>query len=133
MSDKITKEVAQSEFDQWFEARKLPKTRREGDAEAMANEFVCAIEEGYIEINEDLSIDLALREPLTEKINLSMLHFASRITAGVLQRCMSGIKSDDSQGRQIATIAALTGEVAGNIRALGTIDYSIAAVITGFH
>jgi len=131
--EKVSEEIAQKEFDDWFEARKLPGTRRKGDAESIVKEMVCAISEGYIVINEDLGVDLILREPLKNAISLSKLTFKNRITAGELQAKMGQLKADDSNGRQIAVIAALTDEVGGNIRALGSIDYSICTVISAFY
>lgn len=129
--DKVNKEVAQKEFDQWFENRKLPKTRREGDAEELMKELVCAIEEGYLTIHEDGSVELKLREPIMGEHQVNSLKFKSRITAGELQAKTSYAK--DVAGKQIATIAALTDEVGGTIRALGTVDYSIAVVISTFY
>lgn len=132
--EKITKEVAQLEFDNWFESRKLPATRREGDSEDMVKEFVCAISEGYVVINnENNGVELLLREPLSTPQPLSKLTFKPRITAGELQSKTAYVKPNDAQGRQIATIAALCDEVGGTIRALGSVDYSIAAVISAFY
>lgn len=127
----VKKEVAQKEFDQWFENRKLPKTRREGDNEEFVKELVCAIEEGYVVILEDGGVELKLREPISGEYPVNSLKFKSRITAGELQAKTSYAK--DSAGKQIATLAALTDEVGGSIRALGSVDYSIAVVISTFY
>lgn len=129
--DKVNKDVAQKDFDRWFEAKKLPKTRKEGDNEAMVNELLGSVEEGFIILNDDGSVILKLREPLTGERPLSELNFLPRLTAGELMSKTSYAKS--SQDKQIATIAALSGEVGGTIRALGTIDMSLAAVISAFY
>jgi hypothetical protein len=128
---KIEKEVAQADFDRWFEVKKLPKTRREGESESMVNELLGSIEEGFIVLQDDGGVKLFLREPLTGERPLNELNFVPRLTAGQLMSKTGYAKT--SQEKQVATIAAFSDEVGGTIRALGTIDLTIAAVITNFY
>lgn len=131
----VAREVAQAEFDRWFDSKKLPKTRKEGkDSESVANEIINAIEEGYLVVDDENKMIYSLKFPVGAEGNkIDKLTFVNRISAGALQAKTSYVKSDDQQGRGIATIAALTNEVGGTIRALDSVDYGLAMSITVFY
>jgi hypothetical protein len=131
----VAREVAEKEFDRWFESKKLPNTRREGkDAESIVNEIVNAIEEGYLVVSDENEMIYSLKFPVgNADKQIDKLTFVNRISAGTLQAKTNYVKSDDQQGRSIATIAALTGEVGGTIRALDSVDFGLAMSITVFY
>jgi hypothetical protein len=130
---KVNKEVAQAEFDRWFENKKLRSSRREGDAEELMNEIVLAIQDGDIVITDDFEAIQNLKFPITQPVEITQLKFVARIQTGTLMQKTASVKQGDSQGRSIATIAALTNEVGGTIRALDSVDFALAACISAFY
>lgn len=129
--EKISREVAINEFERWFESKKLPQTKRGGDMEAVENELIEAICDGRIIITDNFEIKQTLVFPIKNG-ELTDLTFVHRIPTGELQAKTAYVKKDDNQGRITATIAALTKEVGGTIRALDTADFSLASCIATY-
>ncbi len=134
MESKVTKEMAQSEFDRWFESKKLPKTRREGDALPLVEEMVSAIEEGTLVIDEENKITQVLKFPIViaQREPVKELVYVNRVQAGTLASRTAWAK-DDKEQKLIAKISVLTGCEAGVIRALDSIDHQIASIISAFY
>jgi hypothetical protein len=133
---KIEKSIAIKEFERWFESKKLSSTKRgenDEDMQKVEDELICAISDGKLIVEDDNKLTLNLQWPLDlPSGTLDKLTFVHRISAGELQSKTSHVKPKDAQGRITASIAALTGEVGGTIRALSDVDYSTASCIATY-
>lgn len=135
--NKLTRELAIAEFEKWFESKKLPGTKRaENNPDAMdgiEKEMIMAFQEGRIIVNDDMTLTMFLQMPLENNGNkLTELVFAHRIQAGKIQSRTAHVKPNDLQGRILFTIAALTDQEGGIIRALYDVDYNLASNIATY-
>jgi hypothetical protein len=131
--EKVTEEIAKQEFERWFNSKKLSASYRKESYEAIEVQMVDAIVDGFIIVNEDNTLTLKLAWPLSNPNEVNELKFVHRMTTGELQSKTAYVKDlKDQQGKMIATIAALTGQVGGIIRALDSSDYSRAGCIASY-
>ena len=131
---KVTKELAQIEFNKWATAKKIKESSRES-YKVIEEKIIEAICEGILILNDKLEWEHTLEFPIEgEGIkSTSILTYKLRIATGVLNVAFKGIKPDESDERLVAMIAALTGEPKGIIKALDTsTDYSIASCIATY-
>jgi hypothetical protein len=131
---KVTREIAEAEFMEWFEAKKLPKNLLDKNADDK-EAIISAIEEGVLSKDEDNKFIQALNFPVDngsgEKI--AQLTFAFRVSEGVLAASMKGIKTDDLIGQiSICYVSVLTGQNKGIIRALDPSDSYLGKKIAAF-
>lgn len=131
--EKMTEEIAKQEFERWFNSKKLSASYRKESYEAIEAQMVDAIIDGFIIVNDDNTLTLKLAWPLSQPNEITELKFVHRMTTGELQSKTAYVKDlKDSQGKMIATVAALTGQVGGIIRALDSSDYSRAGCIASY-
>jgi hypothetical protein len=129
----IAREIAEKEFMQWFEAKKLPKNlleKNSDDKEAIVN----AIEEGKLVLNEDNTFVQKLSFPVSfGDTSINELTFKFRVQEGELAASMRGIKTEDLIGQiSICYVAVLTGQNKGIIRALDPSDSYLGKKIAAF-
>lgn len=129
----IAREIAEKEFMQWFEAKKLPKNlleKNSDDKEAIVN----AIEEGKLVLNEDNTFTQKLSFPVSfGDTSISELTFKFRVQEGELAASMRGIKTEDLIGQiSICYVSVLTGQNKGIIRALDPSDSYLGKKIAAF-
>jgi hypothetical protein len=90
------------------------------------------IEAGYLTVNDDNSLTYKLKVPIENEdgeVAREELKFKPRITVRDRNKYMKGIKPTDSEGRQIALVAALTGENKGIISHLYDEDWEVCSAI----
>ncbi len=127
---KVSEEIARKDFERWFESKKLPETKRKNEYEVLEQELIEAIMDGSLIVNEDNTLTLKLAWPLTSPNAVESLNFVHRIQTGELQSKTAYAK--DQSGKLIATVAALTGQVGGVIRALDPVDFGRAGAIAAY-
>lgn len=129
----IAREIAEDEFMQWFEAKKLPKNlleKNSDDKEAIVN----AIEDGRLVLNEDNTLVQKLSFPVSiGDTSINELTFKFRVQEGELAAAMRGIKTEDIIGQiAICYVSVLTGQNKGIIRALDPSDSYLGKKIAAF-
>lgn len=130
----IQKEIAEQEFMSWFEAKKLPKSLLEKNADDKEG-IISAIEEGVLCLNpDDNTWTQILRFPITVGNEvIKDLKFKFRVQEGELSSSMRGIKTEDLIGQiSICYIAVLTGQNKGIIRSLDPADSWVGKKIAAF-
>lgn len=131
--EKITEEIAVQEFERWFLSKKLSSSYRKSHYEEIEKQMIDAIMDGYLIVNDDFTLTLKLAWPLTEPNEVQELKFVHRMQTGVLQSKTAYVKDPkDQQGKLIATVAALTGQVGGIIRALDPVDFGRAGSVASY-
>ena len=70
--------------------------------------------------------------PIGDGGKINKLVFKPRLTVGEIHNNLKGIKSNDTDARIYAYIAALTDQPIGVIRSLDTEDYRVASSIVVF-
>ena len=131
---KVTREIAEKEFMEWFEAKKLPVNLLDKNADDK-EAIISAIEEGILSKDEDNKFTQILNFPIDNGSGekLSKLEYAFRVSEGVLAASMKGIKADDLIGQiAICYVSVLTGQNKGIIRALDPSDSYLGKKIAAF-
>lgn len=129
----ITKEVAESEFNKWFEAKRLPDyllEKNQDDKDAI----IAAIQDGRLSLNENNEFIQKLLFPVQTGSNeISELKYRFRVPEGELAASTRGVKPDDLIGQlSICYISTLTGLQKGIIRSLDPADSLIGKKIAAF-
>lgn len=128
---KVTEEVATSEVTAWLDFKKISPSKR-NDKKDQIKQLVNAIIDGDIEINEDNEIVQKLKTELGDKKQITEFKYKPRITVGAVQQHLQKIATSDADGRVVCYIQALTGQPAGIIKGLDSVDYDIAQTIAIF-
>jgi hypothetical protein len=130
---KVSEEIAIQDFERWFESKRLPETKRRDEFIGIEKEMIEGICDGSLIVNDDFTITLKLAFPLSEPNEVSELKFVHRMATGVLQSKTAYVKDPkDQAGKLTATIAALTGQVGGIIRALDPVDFGKAGCVASY-
>lgn len=132
MKTKVSPEIAQSEINQWLDAKHISEKKRssfETQIELLAN----AIEEGnLIRREEDNVLIQKLLFPIGEETPIAELHHKPRIKVSNVQARLKGVKNDDPDGRITAYISAITEQPVGVVRSMDTEDYGLSQSIAVF-
>jgi hypothetical protein len=131
---KVSKELAQEEFEKWAIAKKIKQSVRDS-YKSIEEKIVESISEGILILNENLEWEHTLEFPIEGAgiTSTSLLTYKLRLATGVLNVAFKGIKPDESDERLVAMIACLTGEPKGIIKALdSSTDYSLASCIATY-
>ena len=129
--NKVTKEQAQSEVEAWLDYKKIGSKKRESQ-EAQIETLVDAVAEGDLVLNEDKSFTQKLKFEVGEEIKILELKYRPRLDMSTIHSKLDGVKSSDGDGRVLAYVAALTGQVKSVIKKLDSEDYSVAQSIAIF-
>jgi hypothetical protein len=131
---KVSKEIAEQEFMDWFKAKKLPIYLLEKNADDK-EAIISAIEEGILSKDEDHKFTQILSFPINvpDSEPITKLEYVFRVAEGVLASSMKGIKTDDLIGQiSICYVSVLTGQNKGIIRALDPSDSYLGKKIAAF-
>ena len=130
---KISKEVAQQEFNKWAEAKKISDTKRESNKDC-EEEILNAIMEGHLTLTEENEWKYKLKFHLGKgEMNIvNELTFKLRLTINELNSVSKGLKPSDVEGKLIAYLSAITGESIGLLKTLDTVDYSTVSCIVAY-
>lgn len=128
----ITFEAAEKELIGWLDFKKIGDAKRESNKDAIKT-LASAISEGVLRIESDKTIVHVLKFPIETSEHSTMeLRYRPRVSVKEINRQMTGIKSDNIDGRLIGYAAALTGEVKAFLEKLDSEDNSIAVTIALF-
>ena len=127
-TEKMTPEVAQAEFERWaYETKKLRPVALKKHADACEN-FIDALCDGTLTIEDDGSITQKLAFEIAEK---TQLRYKPRLTVAEINRALSVRGSDQDKGRKMVGI--LTSELDGVIEKMDSNDWAVANAITVFY
>lgn len=130
--EKVTPEMAEEEVQKWLDFKKISPSKRT-DKKDQIKQLVNAIIDGDISINEENEIVQVLKTPIgTGDKQIKEFKYKPRITVGAVQQHLKNIQTSDADGRVVCYIQALTGQSAGMIKGLDSVDYDIAQTIAIF-
>jgi len=123
----LSKEMAITEFEKWFEYKKLPEYLREEKRED-ENQIVSAFMDGRLTMTEENEIKQKLLFPVND--SLEELTFQPRLKVVDLQKVDKA--TSQGVGSIVKLAEALTGEPGGLIRNLDSIDFSLTKSICAY-
>jgi hypothetical protein len=127
----ISKEVATQEIEAWLDAKRVRQSERE-EKQARIDFLTEVIQEGLLVRKEDNTLVYTLLFPIGTELKTSELNFKPRLTIGVVNNYLSGLKATDGDNRMIAYARAVTSAPAETIKALDMEDYAVVSAIVGF-
>jgi hypothetical protein len=133
MLDKVNREQAEKEVENWLDKKKVFQETRERYKEHI--EIITeAVINGALILNEKSEFEHTLLFPLGEGKNddsamIEKLTYRLRITDKLISPHMRGVKSDDVDGRLNALIAAITTQSKSVISNLDSGDKRISTAI----
>jgi|GEM_PF-1080363 hypothetical protein len=126
----MSHDLAASEVERWLDYKQIDDLQRE-DQEGSIKYLISYIKSGHLILNEDYSFTHRLKFPL-DSAGLTILNYKSRVMEKELSSKLMGVRADDTDGRIVAHISALTGQVIGIIKSLDKEDIKIARSIAVF-
>lgn len=129
--NKVTKEQAEIEVNEWLDFKKVGSAKRESQEEQI-KALVNAIAEGDLVLNEKKEFVQTLKVPVGVEIKIETLTYVPRINMETVHAKLQGVKSNDADGRVLAYIAALTGKAKSILKSMDTEDYGVAQAIAIF-
>jgi len=127
----VDKETATKEIESWLDYKKVSPKKRETAKENIEN-LIDAVQEGTLVVNADKTITHKLKFPLEGEASINELCYKPRISSGLVQMHMQGVKSSDLFGTYHAYGAALTTKPKEVIKKLDSEDFSIVQNISLF-
>jgi hypothetical protein len=132
--NKLNYDTAQQEIADWLEFKHISPRKREENAD-MEEILIDNMQMGFLTKNEDYSLTYKLKEPVQTdegEIRLSELTFKPRIRVSELNKRLKGVKVNDAEKRQLAYIAAVTGESTGILGQMFSEDFECCAAIVNY-
>lgn len=128
----IDKEKAEQEISEWLDHKKVSEKGRE-NRKAQIETLVEFIMSGDLILEPDTKKFIhKLKFPLEGEKPVKELTYAPRIFMKTVHQRLTGIKSDDGDGRVCAYVSALTSIPMAVIRQLDTEDYKVCEAIAIF-
>lgn len=135
-NQKVSREQAEKEIKKWLDFKNVGSRKRE-ENEASIEELIESVVEGVISLDADTNaITHKLRVPIMgpeKNVIADKLIYKPRLTVHETQTQLKGIKSNDTDGRVMAYISALSEQSRNVIRYMDTVDYSISQQIVVFY
>lgn len=128
MKSVVSEDQARREIAQWLDVKRVSARKREQykDQEDVLTEAIMA---GDLVVGDN-GLELNLLFPTNDGEGVKVLKFKNRLTVGERQATTKGVAANDSEGRLIAYIAALTDQPVGVIKKLESgEDYERASSI----
>ena len=125
--NKLSKDIALSEFEKWYEYKKLPEYLREEKRDD-ENQIISAFMDGRLVMTEDFELKQTLLFPVND--SLTELTFAPRLKVIDLQKVDKA--TSQGVGSIVKLAEALTGQPGGLIRNLDSIDFSLTKSICNY-
>lgn len=130
--DKVNREVAQAEVISWLDKKKILAGTRERYNDFI-DQLIDAVCEGVLTLETDtFKFQHKLQFPFGDQIKIDSLSYECRLNDKILQQYMRGVKQDDSEGRLLGTVAALTKQPRELLYNMDTVDKKIALAIAIF-
>lgn len=130
----ISIELAEQELDAWVSRKKLLPSRMKAVKEILPV-LVEPLQYGFLTIQADGSIDQKLIEPVCDSNGvpvLSSLKYKARVTPTEQNNAFAATKDKTVEGRTMAMLSLLTGEMPAMINKLENQDRQIADTIALF-
>lgn len=129
MEEKISRDVAEREINDWLDSKKVFDSEKEDKADHI-DILTDAIMNGVLIWNsEEKKLKQRLLFPIDE---IEELNFEHRLNHKMLAPYLKGVSEKDSDGRMLAHIAALTKVNRGILQSLDSRDKKIAISIVIF-
>ncbi len=128
---KVSLEQAQAEVQEWLDYKKITDREREKMQE-FEDVLIDNIVDGYLQIDESYNFTYQMKFPIQDEDGneaLSKLTFKPRLDVLSKDKALRGVKSDDSEGRQIAYVSALTNVAKGLLKKMDTEDNKVCTAI----
>lgn len=125
---KVNFETAMSDVTRWLEHKRVKQ--RKIDANAEINEALAyAIMDGQLILRDDFHWELTLTWPIGQSVD--KLIFKPRMSVFDTKQVNKGVKSDDTMGKIVAYVSALTNQPKGIIEKIemGSDDHEIMTSI----
>lgn len=130
--EKLNRESAEAEVNSWLDYKKISDKKRESYKDNIES-LIDAMVEGILTLDDkEKVITQGLKFPIGEEMKVSELKYRPRITVGMVQAHMAGVKATDADGRITAYVAALTSQPKELIKKLDTEDNAVAQSIAIF-
>ncbi len=132
MEEKVSYEVAESDFRSWLQQNHIPEDKIE-NLESCGKIVIKSIVSGVLILQEDGQ----LKQKLNKEIGAGTgavreLIFNARINRKMVSKFLNGVKPDDSDGRLVAYMAASTGVNKAILTELMPEDQRVADNVTVF-
>lgn len=131
MNQKVTRELATEEVTAWLDKKKVYESTRELQKDSI-EVLVEAITRGDLLLNDKLEFVHKILVPEVFETPISELTYKLRLNDKMLKPHLNGVKTTDAEGRLIAYVSALTGQVKAVLENLDTADKKIALSIAVF-
>ncbi len=128
---KISLDQAQQEVQSWLDYKKITDREREKMQE-FEDVLIDNIVDGHLSLDEKYNFHYNMKFPVMDEDGneaLSELTFKPRLDVLSKDKALRGVKSDDSEGRQIAYVSALTDKAKGLLKKMDTEDNKVCTAI----
>lgn len=105
--EKVSRELAEQEMNSWLDAKKIFASRRENYKDAIET-LIEAIQNGVLILEEGGQFRHKLLFPIQGEMAITELTYKPRLNKKMLETPLKGVKANDSQGRMLAYLQALT-------------------------
>lgn len=130
MAEKVSKEIALNEVNNWLDFKKVSEKKREGYKENIET-LADFISDGVLSLQENVFTQ-QLNFAVGDGGTITKLEYKPRLNMKVVNEQLQGVKATDADGRIVAYIAALTGQPKNIVKLLDTEDYAVAQAIALF-
>lgn len=134
--NKINKETAIKEINEWFEIIGYDESRIEEGENLPTDEMMLkSVMSGEATFTENHELKINLKEPIKDKdgeILHSELIFKNFVPMYEYNKAVRGIRTDDADARMLATISAFTNVAKSRIDRMSTKSYRILQVAAGY-
>ncbi len=127
----VERSIAVNDVNSWLDYKKVSPSKRQANEQSIET-MVNAIEDGDLVVNEDKTLTLTLKIPVTGEVKFDTLVFQPRIPVETLHNSLGGVKATDVDARLLAHVSALTSKGKALIKKLDTEDYDVARAIATF-
>ena len=127
----LAETVASMETERWAKHKRLRPKKRETYKDSLRN-MNDAFVDGLLTMDDKCNITFHLQFPVGEGGKTTELVFVPRLSVEQINDKLKTVDTDDSEGRIIAMVSALTGKPAAVVSKLDSEDNSICSAIAVF-
>jgi len=128
---RINPEQATKEINAWLDSKKIMHATKEANQDSI-DLLIDGMVEGLLTVEKSNEIIHSLAFPIGDDDKIKNLTYKHRINDRILEPYLKGVKPADSDGRLIAYIAALTGQLKAVIKNMDSVDKKISLAIAVF-
>lgn len=132
MAEVMTKEMAEQEVNAWLDRKKIFKSIRETNKDYI-DTLVDAMCEGVLSLDQETwEWNHTLLFPIGENESVKSIKYKPRLNDKMLKPFLNGVKNQDSDGRLLAHVAALTNTPREVLASLDSADKRISMSVAIF-